>query len=50
MLIQGGLDIKEYKKEWNNHYREANREKLHEKHRKYNHDNKDKSIQKKENK
>ena len=42
MLIPGGLDIKEYKKEWNKQYREANKEKLNEKDRKYNHDNKDK--------
>ena len=44
MLIPGGLDIKEYKKEWNKQYREANKEKLrlNEKDRKYFHDNKDK--------
>ena len=42
MLIPGGLDIKEYKKEWNKQYREANREKLNEKDRKYFHDNKEK--------
>ena len=35
------LEIKEYKKIWNKNYREANREKLKEKDRKYYHENKE---------
>ena len=35
------LEIKEYKKIWNKNYREANREKLNEKDRKYYHENKE---------
>ena len=44
-LIPNGLDLKEYKKEWNKLYRSENKEKLNEKDRKYYADNRDKLLE-----
>ena len=45
-LIPNGLDLKEYKKEWNKLYRSENKEMLNEKDRKYYADNKERLSEK----
>ena len=45
-LIPNGLDLKEYKKEWNKLYRSENNEMLNEKDRKYYADNKERLSEK----